>query len=315
MAEGFISDEEMTKLEGSRPHNFISDDEMSKMEAASKPSQFESGLRGAVQGVSMGFGDEITGALESAAGSLGLVPDKTYEQARDESRAAYHAAEEANPATYLASQAGGSLATLAIPGLNVAKGASLGANLGKTAIMGGLTGLGSSEAKDISQMALDTGAGALIGAGTAGGGRLLSGAASTTGNVLKSGANKLVNTLDEIPREKLVSAIKTAGGVALDSTVGSIPGARFLADKVVDKYGNKITEKVFDSPSVQKGVQTLGSNINKIVETAPEALGKYAPVLQKALTRGGASLGATHYVLENSDPEYRKMLKNLQDQE
>ena len=38
--------------------------------------KLESGLRGLAQGVSMGFADEITGALESA------FTDKTYKQSR-----------------------------------------------------------------------------------------------------------------------------------------------------------------------------------------------------------------------------------------
>jgi len=43
----------------------------------------ESALRGAAQGLSLGFADEITGGVES------LLSDKTYDQARNESRENY----------------------------------------------------------------------------------------------------------------------------------------------------------------------------------------------------------------------------------
>ncbi len=156
-----------------------------------KVSQLESGLRGGVQGLTMDFGDEITGGLESAAGSLGLVPDKTYKQARDEARAAYKKAQQDNPGTYLGGQVGGSLATLAIPGLNAAKGAKLLTTVGKSALQGGLTGLGSSESEDVTDMAKDTAAGAGIGGAFGAAGGLL-------GNAVSGAVPKTKKALDEM---------------------------------------------------------------------------------------------------------------------
>ncbi len=87
------------------------------------PNAAESAVRGAVSGLTWGAAPYITGAVESAAGSLGLVPDKTFQQAKDESVAAYDAAEEAHPYVYNAAGIGAGLAT----GGALAKGAVTGA--------------------------------------------------------------------------------------------------------------------------------------------------------------------------------------------
>src|SRR5580692_1031750 len=83
-----------------------------------EPGALEALGRGAVQGATFGFGDEIAGAVQSIFGS------KTYQQARDEARANNAAAQAAHPNFYGAGELGGGLATSVVPGLGVAKGAS-----------------------------------------------------------------------------------------------------------------------------------------------------------------------------------------------
>lgn len=110
-------------------------------------SKLESLLRGAKQGATLGFGDEITGAGESALGSLGLVPDKTYEQARDEARQADRLAQLENPLTYGGGQLAGGVATTLLPGgalLKAGQGAMGAAKIG--ALTGAIAGAGDSEA-------------------------------------------------------------------------------------------------------------------------------------------------------------------------
>ena len=109
----FISDADMALLESEQPKKkFISDKEMSQMTSSSIPldkfeeqvpdvSMFESGVRGVAQGATLGFADELAGALEATKETL-LSPEAKswldeYKRSRDESRAAYKAAEEANP--------------------------------------------------------------------------------------------------------------------------------------------------------------------------------------------------------------------------
>lgn len=155
----------------------------------------ESGLRGVAQGVSFGLSDEITGALESA------FTDKTYEQARDESRAAYKEAQEANPLTYGAGEIGGAVGTAFVPGLgalNAAKGAKLATVVGKSALQGGLAGLGLSEADDLSGMAKDTALG--LGLGATGGllaEKVLMPAAGVVGSGIKKGAQYIDEKLPQ----------------------------------------------------------------------------------------------------------------------
>jgi len=97
------------------------------------PSKTESFVRGAAQGATMGFADEITAALES------MATPKPYEQARSESREAYKTAKEANPKTSFAGEMGGAAATALVPGLGEL-------TIPKMAAQGALYGLGSSEA-------------------------------------------------------------------------------------------------------------------------------------------------------------------------
>jgi hypothetical protein len=130
------------------------------------PGKWETLGRSVLQGATLRFSDEISGAIESA------LTDKTYKQARDEARARNKAAEEAHPGLYTAGEMGGGLATMLVPGLNIAKGASVAAAAGTAALAGGLAGLGSSEADlrpaaisagNVGRAAVDTGIGVAIG--------------------------------------------------------------------------------------------------------------------------------------------------------
>lgn len=88
--------------------------------ATDVPTELESVLRGVAQGASLGFSDEITGALESlgdiATSDLDLnqFADQ-YSKRRDESRANYKLAQETNPSSYMAGEIGGGLATALVP--------------------------------------------------------------------------------------------------------------------------------------------------------------------------------------------------------
>lgn len=144
-------------------------------------SRLESGVRGAAQGASLGFADEITGGLE-AAGDVAFGPAQLsdlveqYRMRRDESRQAYEAAQEANPGTYLAGEIGGGIAGAVIPGMAAARGVQGAATAAKVlapagikgaAALGGAYGLGSTEADltegELGDAAIDTAAGALFG--------------------------------------------------------------------------------------------------------------------------------------------------------
>lgn len=177
------------------PKDFLSDAEMAALENqghAEVPtkSQLESALRGAAQGASMGFADEITGGLES------LFTDKPYAQARDESRAQYAQAQEDNPLTYGASEIAGGV------GSALATGGAGG--VGRLALQGASSGLGYSSADNAADMAIDTATGAAIGGGLGVAGKMMSAPKSGLKSFAENRANAAFNT-EGVGRELLDS--------------------------------------------------------------------------------------------------------------
>jgi len=136
-------------------------------------STLESGLRGAAQGATLGFSDEITGGAEAAYSKLTGDERRLsdiYSKSRDESRLANKLSEEENPGTYTASNLGAGLATMLIPGLNIAKGASLGRAALQGSKIGAAAGLGASDEEIASMgalkdMSMGAGFGGAFGAG------------------------------------------------------------------------------------------------------------------------------------------------------
>lgn len=140
------------------------------------PSELESGIRGAAQGISLGFADELTGAVETALQTAKNPSEITnildnYRKFRDESRANYEAAQQANPKSYLAGELVGGV----VPVLGTG-GVAAGAGLGKLALQGAkmgatygaATGAGMSKADltegDVGGLLKDTAIGATGGA-------------------------------------------------------------------------------------------------------------------------------------------------------
>lgn len=113
-------------------------------------------------------------------------------------------------------------------------------------------------------------------------------------------AEKRAKTLNQSPFGGLLDMASTAAGGA----VGGPPAA--LAAAPVRAFASK---RLASSAAVS--LDKLGD----MLKTAPQAFGKYGRALQNAATRGGTSLGATNFVLMNTDPEYRKMLMEMSGQQ
>lgn len=176
--------------------------------AANRPkvTPAESGVRGALQGVTSNFGDELAAGIETAASKIPGVrslaqlaqpdgaprvddPNVTYEQRRDFKRGQEAAARTDNPGTYLAGQVAGGVAQAAVPGVGaLGRGATAGARLAGATASGALSGLGSSAATDVAGMAKDTAIGA--------GGGLLAGAAGEGVRKIVKGAPGRVEDRD-----------------------------------------------------------------------------------------------------------------------
>lgn len=126
-------------------------------------NELESAGLGAVQGGTLGYADEIEGAVRGAGAKLaGQDKDlvELYKQYRDSARNRYKTAENENPKSFMTGNIGAGIATSLVPGLGEA-------NLAKLTALGAATGLGTSEADltegDLKGAAIDTGVGGATG--------------------------------------------------------------------------------------------------------------------------------------------------------
>lgn len=248
---------------------------------APEVSKTESAIRGGAQGLSFGFADELTGALES------MITDKPYEKARDESRAAYAAAEEANPKTFMGSEIAGAVipavaATVASGGAAApATGASVAKALAPSTIkgvaaLGATQALGKSEADltkgDVGEAMKDVTRGAAVGA-VAGG----------AGKALQMGAEALLPALKNLYQKTgtralglSTSPIKKMGVEKAEDVVEFAlkPSAAAGGKSIISEGAN--TTKMLETANQIK--EAAGSDIGGILKTMDEA---NVPVITK----------------------------------
>lgn len=167
----FNPDEYLAK----KQKEFNPDDYLKSKEPVSQgpPGMIESALRGAGQGVTLGFEDELAGAgsagIDLVQGNVESLQDliSSYTKKRDEERIANKVAEEENPWTYNLSNIAGGIALPAAAIGNVAKGATMGAKamagLKAGALGGAAAGLGSSESDTVMGDLKEAATGATIG--------------------------------------------------------------------------------------------------------------------------------------------------------
>lgn len=210
-------------------------------------SWFESLMRGAAQGASFGFADEITGAAEA------LFTDKSYEQARNESRQQYHQAEEDHKALYTIGNVGGGLATSLIPAGALVKGAGFAVHAARGAGAGILSGVGSSEATNAQDLVKDAAQSGLTGA--------------VVGGALGAGAEKIIKGAPKRVDERLIQSITggratTAGKKIYQDAPNVVAVARKFG---LDKAGGD-PEKLL--PQAREALKDVGGKIGAIYEEA-----------------------------------------------
>lgn len=219
-------------------------------------------VRGIAQGGSMGFGDELAGALGAAASSVGLLDNKenlsfgdAYRQYRDQARESDRLAEAKHGGAYIAGQVVGGIATApALPGGAVStlgKAAATGAGYGAVA------GLGGSKADltrgEVDQAAIDTGIGAGVGL-----------AAGAVGHGIVKGAGKAASAIrarvgGEAGRVEHAArgvAEKVAQSADEPSLIGSGETVRSAAAKgraLVDEWSSMLPEPFHLRPSQLTG--------------------------------------------------------------
>lgn len=316
-----LSDEDLDRMIGQKAStkdiSAVSDDDLDKMiearlQSADKPSELDSLGRGAAQGVSFGLRDEAAGALKNPVGALKEIANKfgagyddedvgSYKTERDASRRLDDQARETNPMSFGAGQVSGSIAPTLLTG-----GAGGVASL---AAQGAVQGLGTSEAEDLGGIAKDAAIGGSIGAATGAAGKLL--ANTGMSNVAQNVAERVATnpTLSKVaalqPAQKIKSFIQEPIKKVLGEEVGNLVGNTAGRVAAYKTPGVNVAQGVSDAAAlVQKGAQRVA---DLDLTTIIPKLGKFAPVLQNAASRGAQSMAATHYILQSSNPEYQQM--------
>ena len=194
--------------------------------------------RGAGQGVTLGFGDELGGAVGALWAKAKGDPDTfaaLYEQFRDLDREENKASEEQHPVANMAGQIGGGIVSLAIPGVGAAgkigqagaaaaktAGAATAARIGGAAaggaILGAAEGAGRSEADSIGGLAADAAIGGTVG-GVAGG--IIGATPSVISRVLP-GATSRARAVEQVTGGKTPSALapEIREGLRLEREMG-----------------------------------------------------------------------------------------------
>ena len=114
----------------------------------------------------------------------------------------------------------------------------------------------------------------------------------------------LLSPIKEAAERRAMQQSQSPFGGLTDIVVGSTMGPTGLAKK----YGiQELGRRTASSGAV------MSDAIADIVRTQPQRLGKFAKPLQEAAQRGGNSLAATHYVLQQTNPEYRQLVNTSED--
>lgn len=228
------------------------------------PGAVQTFLRQGADAATFGFSGEIQGAFRALAKSDDEKWMDAYRRERDAADAVREAGAEAHPIASGAGTVAGTLATAAVPGLNVAKGAALTEVAGKAAIAGGLGAAGSSRADltkgEVEDFAKDVATGAAAGA------------------VIAPVATKVT----EVVGKKLASgAAKRADGRILDDLVNDADGnpivPKSIRDEIADNRGRVkdfvkeegLTDATRDAAKLRQGAQEVASRLDS--EAAPIA--------------------------------------------
>lgn len=262
-----LSDSELLKLKQERLKEKELEEKMP--EDPAEYTMVESGLMGAAQGATLGFADELGGAVKTAAQVV--TGDATFSQVnelykknRDVLRSEFDKAEQANPGSYMVGDIGGGVASALIPGTVGLKGA---------VAAGAVAGVGRTNEEDMDDMMVSALLGGGLGAGGQGVGSLLNKGIGSLGKVLnkeagftlqralgfKPAASKL--ELDKIASSKGFTSFDVLAEVV--DEVDSNGKLIFNPLKPVDEIFNSLKAKVDD----------YGSDIGKILSQVDVAVG------------------------------------------
>jgi hypothetical protein len=265
----FVFDDDAPATASAAPAaRFVLEDASAPVRAG--PSTLSAFGRGAAQGATLGFGDEIQGALQAVLPPPGGDPRgyfggmvERYRSERDAARGADRRAQQAHGAAYVAGSVVGSApAAIATGGMGgAAQGAGLGARVlagaRAAAPMGAVYGAGTSEADSLGGLAFDTAVGG-AGAAALGGGlpvvgegvrraaapvaRRLSQAAIEQGRKALSGIGTSLSARKPIPEAAVQQALDTGAIKPLGTVAGTAERLATQADELGGAYGDILSE-------------------------------------------------------------------------
>jgi len=280
-------------------------------------SQGQSAVRGALQGASLGFGDEIAAAIDSAVSHLPGVryvaqklqdpklppvadPNVTYAQRRDAYRNANHEAQIANPLTYAAGQVAGGIAA-PIPG---GPASTLLGTVARGAATGAVAGAGGSEGGDWQSVLGDTLKGAGIGGATAG----------VLGGI---GKGIRINTTVTPGQQQAVEALQRIAetGTPAQKTA-ALAGLKQLADSgvITQELGGPVVEgvKALAKPLTHGGpIAGLAGAVTGHLSPLQAGLTMAAPLVPKIADKGAELLINTVNAAKAGNVAAQKIIQGL----
>lgn len=233
-----------------------------------------------MQGLSMGFGDELEGVenatIQSIAETFGLREDDKkswgdkYIEERNKQRTKLGQMQEDSPVVSTVSELGGSLPTAFLPGMGMAKGATTLANMGKAAVQGGVAGLGHSDAEDLKGMATDTAFGAGLGAAFQGvGEKVLAPAARYIGQKSGETMSRVGNFVSDKFDDGLKKLGKVGANVPEDATEAYLknPG-RYQNAKSIEELKDSLDKVIQLRQQGADGLETVWQSLKSQYDDA-----------------------------------------------
>lgn len=185
-------------------------------------------IRTFLQGVSMGWSDEVEGAISS------MFSDNTYDEERDAIRAKLKAYKAANPEAALSLEVIGAIVPMFTPVGWLAKGAGVSATAAKAFLAAGtegtIYGAGASEGNTVGEVSGDAVTGAVTSIATGGGlwaaGQGIKGIGSAT---YKWAREKLGDRAASVVESELADLVDRSGK-SVDQVIADIASGRIMAN-------------------------------------------------------------------------------------
>ena len=185
-------------------------------------------IRTFFQGLSMGWSDEVEGAIAS------MFSDNTYDEERDEIRAKLKAFKAANPNEALSLEVIGAIVPMFTPVGWLAKGAGVSATAARAFLAAGtegaVYGAGSSEGRNVGEVSGDTVTGAVTSLATGGGLWLAGGGIKGIGNATYKWARERLGDKAASVVESELAELVAKTGKSVDEVVADIASGRIMAN-------------------------------------------------------------------------------------